>query len=284
MVLALQVQARRHGVRRGLAAAGRLRQDRRHDRRKSRYGADETARPARRVPRQTGVAAFSGNDRRHRDEHPAGRGHLLRHLLHVGRKIFRQRRRRLRLHLQHGGTGARLRERRQNHLDRRRADRRRERHRHDAAADRERPHGRRRARRPRRALHDPLRATRRLPPLEGLRRDADAAHALPHRQRSLPRHPRRRAARRRRGGRPQRRTPHRIRGVRRAAGRPQVVRRAAYRRARRFDGRVDRTGQRRRQDRRHGSPPRLPPAHEGVHLLAVDPGRHPAPTTGNSSN
>ena len=152
VVLALQVQARRHGVRRGLAAAGRLRQDRRDDRRKSRYGADEAARPARRVPRQTGVAAFSGDDRRHRDEHPAGRGHLLRHLLHVGRKIFRQRRRRLRLHLQHGGTGARLRERRQNHLDRRRADRRRERHRHDAAADRERPHGRRRARRPRRAL------------------------------------------------------------------------------------------------------------------------------------
>ena len=36
-----------------------------------------------------------------------------------GRKIFRQRRRCLRLHLQHGGTGARLRERRQNHLDRR---------------------------------------------------------------------------------------------------------------------------------------------------------------------
>ena len=86
VVLALQVQARRHGVRRGLAAAGRLRQDRRHDRRKSRYGADEAARPARRVPRQTGVAAFSGDDRRHRDEHPAGRGHLLRHLLHVGRK------------------------------------------------------------------------------------------------------------------------------------------------------------------------------------------------------
>ena len=73
-------------------------------------------------------------------------------ICYTGAKIFRQRRRRSRLHLQHGGTGARLRERRQNHLDRRRADRRRERHRHDAAADRERPYGRRRARRPRRAL------------------------------------------------------------------------------------------------------------------------------------
>ena len=37
----------------GWLPLGRLRQDRRHDRRKSRYGADEAARPARRVPRQT---------------------------------------------------------------------------------------------------------------------------------------------------------------------------------------------------------------------------------------
>lgn len=88
VVFALQVQAGRHGVRSGLAAAGRLRQDRQHDRRIDGQGTDETAGQTRRIPGQTRLAAASGNGGRRHDERPAGHRHLLRRLLHLGRLLL----------------------------------------------------------------------------------------------------------------------------------------------------------------------------------------------------
>ena len=108
MVLAVQIQTRKHRVRSGMAAAGRICQDRRHDRRVDGHGTDETARQTGRVPRQTRLAAFSGDDRRRGDERRAGRGHLHRHLLHVGRHLFLERRRQVGLQLQRGRAQTRI--------------------------------------------------------------------------------------------------------------------------------------------------------------------------------
>lgn len=59
-----------------------------HDRRVDGHGTDETARQTGRVPRQTRLAAFSGDDRRRGDERRAGRGHLHRYRYTWGDTYF----------------------------------------------------------------------------------------------------------------------------------------------------------------------------------------------------
>ena len=179
MVFDLQVQARRHRVRAGLAAAGRILQDRRHDRRVDGQGADETAPQARRIPHQTRMAAFSGDDRGRGDERPAGDRHLLRRLLRVGRQLLLERGRQMGVQLQRGGAQARLRGRRQVRDHRRRAGRRHQQDTQFAAHHRRRAEGRRRARREARGADVAAGRADRDAPGQRLRRPLYAACAVP---------------------------------------------------------------------------------------------------------